>query len=172
MMQKIAMLMQRCHEQAKRIALVNQRMQMAQQQNAALKKEAQRLAQMGMAQGMNMTMNPMMMNQMGMNQMQMHQMTQMSQMNSMVNPQGMKMQSWQQYQQQQRMYQQQQQMQQQQQLTSLQTCTTNTPCSSVRDSSTSSSDMVSPTPSRSSWEDDVDDIVDEAIKACGDLNVN
>jgi len=100
MMQRIAMLTQKCNEQSKRIQMINQRMVMAQKQNAVLKREAQtKLTMNGMAMnnqmGMNMNMNNMNMNhQMTMNnQMPMnYQMAMNNQMvnNQMVNNQQMK----------------------------------------------------------------------------------
>jgi len=94
MMQRIAMLTQKCNEQSKRIQMINQRMVMAQKQNAVLKREAQtKLTMNGMAMnnqmGMNMNMNMNGMNMNGMNSIPMNNQMMMNNQTMMMNNQMM-----------------------------------------------------------------------------------
>merc|ERR1719361_1876446 len=81
MMQRIAMLQKQCVEQQKIVQMVNQRMDMAKRQNAVLKMETTKMAQMGIPLPPMEMNNQVVMNQMAMKQQQYqhHQMQMMQQ---------------------------------------------------------------------------------------------
>jgi len=199
MMQRIAMLQKQCVEQQKIVQMVNQRMDMAKRQNAVLKMETTKMAQMGIPLPPMEMNNQAVMNQMAMKQQQ-YQHHQMQMMQQQQHQQQMvKMQqnvNWQHHHRHQHQQQQyghfpaaapnmcpqqmppQRHCQQMQvvpplTLTAMNTVKTNSPCSSNHGSSQGNS-PVSPTSvndsSSDSWEESVNIIVDEVIKANGGLS--